>query len=140
MTSLKDVLTRRFGYRRSDFGTTGLVRLDCEDGTISPVPLEDIFTPRTANPAKVVRLADLFRPGQEITLKGIGREKARRFSVLMVSGDGLMVDAASGGREFLPWNALRHGLIRPELIVFEGDFAAGMMPPGEQMKSGAARA
>ena len=118
MTSLKEILIRRFGYRRGDFGATGLVRLDCEEGTISPVPLQDIFTPCTVSPAKVVRLADLFRPGQEVMLSAVGREKARRFVELMVAPDGLMVEAE--GRVFLPWNALRHGLIRPEMIVFCG--------------------
>jgi hypothetical protein len=116
MTSLKDILTHRFGYRRGDFGATGLVRVDCEEGTISPVPLQDIFTPRTVDPAKVVRLADLFRPGQVVGLNAVGREPARRFTVLTVTPDGLMVEGEE--REFLPWNAMRHGLIRPEMIVF----------------------
>jgi len=140
MITLKEILTRRFGYRRGDFGATGLVRLDCEEGTISPVPLEDIFTPRTVSPAKVVRLAELFRPGHDIMLKGIGREKARRFSVLMVGADGLTVDGGPEGREFLAWNALRHGLIRPELIVFQGDFAAQAAQLAERADQGAARA
>lgn len=121
MATLKEVLIRRYGYGRGDFGTAGLVRLDCEEGTISPVPLMDIFTPHSSHPGKVVRLVSLFQPQQRLVLRGIGREPSRRFRVLMVSGDGLMVETASTARRFLPWARLRHGLIRPELLVFEGE-------------------
>lgn len=118
MATLKDILIRQYGYRRADFGATGLVRVDCSEATISPVPLEDIFTPRSVSPAKVVRLDSLFRPGQIVELRGVGRERLRRFRVLAVSGEGLTVDMADAGRQFLPWQALRQGLIRPELISF----------------------
>jgi hypothetical protein len=140
MTTLKDVLTRCYGYGRGDFGATGLVRVDCEEGTISPVPLQDIFTPHTVSPAKVVRLAAIFRPAQGVTLKGIGREKARSFRILMVSGDGLMVETPSAAREFLPWHALRHGLLRPELIVFDDPGQGASRAPEKPGESGAARA
>lgn len=118
MATLKDVLVRRFGYGRDDFGSAGMVRLDCEQGTLSPVPMHDIFTPHSTDPAKVVRLAALFRPGQALTLTGIGRSPTRRLVVLMASGDGLMVQTAEAAHEFLPWERLRHALMRPELLVF----------------------
>ncbi|MBX9634081.1 MAG: hypothetical protein K2X44_03785 [Magnetospirillum sp.] len=120
MTTLREILTQCYGYRRGDFGSTGLVRVDCEEGTISPVPLRDIFTPQTTSPAKVVRLAAVFRPGQGVMLKGVGREKGRRFKVLSVSADGLTVGTPAVASQFLPWHSLRHGLLRPELMVFEG--------------------
>lgn len=118
MATLKDVLIRRYGYGRDDFGSAGMVRLDCEQGTLSPVPMHDIFTPHSTDPGKVVRLAALFRPGQALTLTGIGRSPTRRLMVLMVSGDGLMVATAEAAHEFLPWERLRHALMRPELLVF----------------------
>jgi hypothetical protein len=118
MVTLKDILVRRYGYGRDDFGSAGLVRLDLEEATLSPVPLHDIFTPHRIDPAKVVRLTALFRPGQSVTLRGIGRAPTQTFAVLMVSGDGLMVESGTGGRELLPWARLRHGLMRPELLVF----------------------
>lgn len=140
MTTLKDILTRRYGYRRGDFGATGLVRVDCDEGTISPVPLEDIFTPRSVSPAKVVRLAALFRPAQGVTLRGIGREKSRSFRVLLVSDDGLTVESPAVAREFLPWRGLRHGLLRPELIVFHDPQEATCCAPGKSTETQAMRA
>lgn len=139
MTTLKDILTQCYGYRRGDFGATGLVRVDCEEGTISPVPLQDIFTPHTVSPAKVVRLAAVFLPAQRVTLKGIGREKARSFKILMVSGDGLMVETPGSAHEFLPWNALRYALLRPELMVFDGPEQPTCRMPGKPRESGAAQ-
>jgi hypothetical protein len=118
MSTLKDVLVRRYGYGPHDFGSAGLVRLDLEEGTLSPVPLRDIFTPTQGEPAKVVHLADLFRSGQEVTLTGIGRAPTRRFAVTSVMADGLEVRTAEGRAEHMPWSALRHGLMRPELLVF----------------------
>ncbi|MCR6631106.1 MAG: hypothetical protein NVV74_14245 [Magnetospirillum sp.] len=120
MVTLKDILVRRYGYNRDDFGSAGLVRLDLEEGTLSPVPLHDIFTPHRIDPAKVVRLTALFSPGQQLTLMGVGRAPTRRFTVLMVSGDGLMVEGG-GARELVGWEILRHGLMRPELLVFDCD-------------------
>ncbi|MBC7950578.1 MAG: hypothetical protein H7Z12_01990 [Rhodospirillaceae bacterium] len=140
MTTLKDILTQCYGYRRSDFGATGLVRVDCEEGTISPVPLQDIFTPHTVSPAKVVRLAAVFQPAQGVMLKGIGREKTRSFKILLVSGDGLMVETPAAAREFLPWHSLRHGLLRPELIEFEGPEQPNCRMPKKTGETGAARA
>lgn len=124
MATLKDVLVRRYGYGRDDFGSAGMVRLDCEEGTLSPVPMRDIFTPHSTDPAKVVRLAALFRPGQAVTLTGIGRAPTRRLTILMVSGDGLMAQTGQAAREFLPWERLRHALMRPELLIFHEGFAA----------------
>ncbi|MBC7951810.1 MAG: hypothetical protein H7Z12_08350 [Rhodospirillaceae bacterium] len=140
MTTLKEILTQCYGYRRGDFGATGLVRVDCEEGTISPVPLQDIFTPHTVSPAKVVRLAAVFCAAQGVTLKGIGREKTRSFKVLMVSGDGLMVETPSAAHEFLPWHALRHALLRPELMVFDGPEQPTCRMPKKPSETGAARA
>ena len=118
MATLNDVLVRRYGYGPHDFGSAGMVRVDCQEGTLSPVPMRDIFTPHSTSPAKVVRLAALFRPGQDLPLTGIGRAPTRRLAVLMVSGDGLMVRTAQSAREFLPWDQLRHALMRPELLIF----------------------
>lgn len=118
MATLKQLLVQRYGYGAADFGAAGMVRLDCQEGTLSPVPMRDIFTPHSTSPAKVVRLAALFRPGQELTLTGIGRAPTRRMVVLMVSGDGLMVRTAESAHEFLPWERLRHALMRPELLIF----------------------
>lgn len=121
MATLKDILVRHYGYGRDDFGSAGLVRLDCAEGTLSPVPMHDIFTPHRGDPAKVVRLAALFRPGQGVTLIGIGRAPTRRFTILMVSGDGLMAETPESAHEFLPWERLRHALMRPELLIFHGN-------------------
>lgn len=121
MSTLKDVLVRHYRYGPKDFGAAGLVRLDLEEGTLSPVPLRDIFTPTSGEPAKVVRLAALFRPGQQVTVLGIGRAPTRHFTVLAVAADGLEVESSGGGREHLAWAALRHGLMRPELLVFAAE-------------------
>lgn len=118
MATLKDILVRRYGYGPDDFGSAGLVRLDCAEGTLSPVPMRDIFTPHSIDPAKVVRLTALFRPGQAVTLTGIGRFPTRRLTIVSVGGDGLMVETAPQTREFLPWERLRHALMRPELLIF----------------------
>ncbi|HLO75255.1 MAG TPA: hypothetical protein VK196_02210 [Magnetospirillum sp.] len=118
MATLKDILVRRYGYGRDDFGSAGLVRLDCAEGTLSPVPMHDIFTPHRGNPAKVVRLAALFQAGQVLTLTGVGRAPTRQLTILMVSGDGLMAQTPECTREFLPWERLRHALMRPELLIF----------------------
>jgi hypothetical protein len=123
MVTLKDVLVRGYGYGPDDFGSAGLVRLDLEEATISPVPLHDIFTPHSIDPAKVVRLASLFRAGQNVLLKGVGRAPTRRFVVVAVESGGLAVETDGGEREMLGWVALRHGLMRPELLVF------GSFPP-----------
>lgn len=139
MATLKEVLIRRYGYGRGDFGTAGLVRLDCEEGTLSPVPLMDIFTPHSSHPGKVVHLASLFQSQQRVVLKGIGREPSRRFRVLMVSGDGLMVETAFTARRFLPWARLRHGLIRPDLLVFEGE-SIPAVPPAQDTETSAQKA
>lgn len=136
MTSLKEVLVRRYGYGPGDFGTAGLVRLDCEEGTLSPVPLRDIFTPHSTHPAKVVRLSSLFQPQQVVVLKGVGREPAMRFRVLMVSGDGMMVEMLPAGRRFVAWAGLRHGLIRPDRMLFEGGTSPAI-PPAAKENQGA---
>jgi|AGTN01.1.fsa_nt_gi hypothetical protein len=136
MATLRDVLIRGYGYGRGDFGTAGLVRLDCEAGTISPVPLRDIFTPYSTHPGKVVRLASLFQPQQIVVLSGIGREPSRRFRVLMVSGDGVMAQTETTPRRFLPWASLRSGLIRPDLMAFEGD-SIPAIPPAAKENQGA---
>lgn len=128
MVTLKDVLVRGYGYDRDDFGSAGLVRLDTEEGTLSPVPLHDIFTPHRINPAKVVRLTSLFRSGQQVTLKGVGRAPTCSFTVLDVARDGLVVENGGGTRETMPWAHLRHGLMRPELLVF------GSFPPLDPRK------
>lgn len=124
MATLKDILIRRYGYGRDDFGSAGLVRLDLAEATLSPVPMHDIFTPHRGDPAKVVRLAALFRPGLGVTLTGIGRSPTRQFRVVAVQDDGLMVQAAQANAEFLPWERLRHALMRPELLIFHNDPAA----------------
>lgn len=121
--TLKELLVRRHGYRQGDFGSAGFVRVDFEEGTISPVSLQDIFTPRRS-PARVVRLAALFRPGQEVTVKGVGRIPARRFKVIEVGQDGLTVETPEHQAAFLGWPSLRHGLSRPELIVLADTEAA----------------
>lgn len=118
MTTLKDVLIRRYGYGRDDFGSAGLVRLDCAEGTLSPVPMRDIFTPHSIDPAKVVRLAALFRPGQVMTLTGIGRSPTRRLVIQAVGDLGLTAEMPPDGSEFVPWEGLRHALMRPELLIF----------------------
>lgn len=120
MTTLKEILIQHYGYRRGDFGSTGHVRVDCEEGTISPVPLEDIFTPHSMSPNKVVSMAGLFRPAQGVTLRGIGREPPLRFTVVVVASNGLTVETPGGTRDFLSWSRLRHGMIRPEMLVFDG--------------------
>lgn len=121
MTTLKDVLVRRYGYGADDFGSAGMVRLDCAEGTLSPVPMRDIFTPHSIDPAKVVRLAVLFRPGQVVTLTGIGRSPTRRLVIQAVGDLGLTVEAAPDGSEFMPWERLRHALMRPELLIFHAN-------------------
>jgi hypothetical protein len=135
MATLRDVLTRRYGYGADDFGSAGLVRLDCAEGTLSPVPMHDIFTPHSVDRAKVVRLAALFRPGQELTVTGIGRSPTRRLTILMVSGDGLMAEISPHTREFLPWERLRHALMRPELLIFHDNFDGPqrMTTPGKKV-------
>ncbi len=129
MATLRDILVRRYGYGRDDFGSAGMVRLDCAEGTLCPVPMHDIFTPHRANPAKVVRLGALFRPGQRLTLRGIGRAPTVEVAVLRVSADGLTVRAGENSHEFLPWERLRHALMRPELLIFHDNSAAA--PSGE---------
>lgn len=134
MATLKDVLVRRYGYGPDDFGSAGLVRLDCAEATLSPVPMRDIFTPHSIDPAKVVHLQALFRPGQVVTLTGIGHSPTRRLTVLTVGDDGLTAETAPDTREFLPWEQLRHALMRPELLIFHtnSDAAAGTKDPGKK--------
>ncbi|MGE5514840.1 MAG: hypothetical protein ACM31D_03365 [Bacteroidota bacterium] len=135
MATLKDILVRRYGYGPDDFGSAGLVRLDCAEGTLSPVPMRDIFTPHSIDPAKVVRLTALFHPGQAVTLTGIGRFPTRRMTVLTIGDDGLMVETAPQTHEFLPWERLRHALMRPELLIFHENSAAspGMKDTGKKV-------
>lgn len=123
VATLKDVLVRRYGYGRDDFGSAGLVRLDLTEATLSPVPMRDIFTPHSSNPAKVVHLAALFRPGQVLTLTGVGRSPTCQLSILTVADDGLNVQNGPGEPEFWPWERLRHALMRPELLIFHDNFA-----------------
>lgn len=134
MTTLRDVLVRCYHYGRDDFGSAGMVRLDCAGGTLSPVPMRDIFTPHSIDPAKVVRLTDLFRPGQVVTLTGIGRAPTRRLAILAVEGQGLTVENGDGAREFLPWEHWRHALMRPELLIFHDIFGSGGQKQGPGKK------
>lgn len=116
--TLKDVLIRRYRYGRDDFGSAGMVRLDCAEGTLSPVPMHDIFTPHRSDPAKVVRLSELFRPGQHITLRGIGRAPTQDIAVLAVTEAGLTAKIGGAEPEEMRWERLRHALMRPELLIF----------------------